>query len=83
MNEKAVDVRTFIRNLARDFEGLPPDTLDAATRFVDLPDWTSLQALIVAASFEHDYGVTVSADDFRRSETIGDLHGVVLRKLGG
>lgn len=81
MEGNNVDVQTFIRNLERDFDDLDPGTLDTTTRFLDLPQWTSLQALIVLVSLEKDYGVTISADEFRGAETIEDLYGLVIQKL--
>lgn len=82
MQGRAVDLQTFIRNLARDFDHVDPERLDANTRFLDMPDWTSLQALIVVVGFERDYGVTMSEDEFRGAETLEDLHGIVVRKMG-
>lgn len=78
----AVDVQTFVRNLERDFDDLAPGTLDATTRFLDLPHWTSLQALLIAVGFERDYGVTLSAEEFRGAKTIEDLHSMVIKKMG-
>jgi acyl carrier protein len=78
----AVDLQTFIRNLEREFDDLGPRTLDTNTRFLDLPHWTSLQALLIAVGFERDYGVTLSADEFRAAVTIADLHRMVLTKMG-
>lgn len=83
MQGGAVDVQTFMVHFARQFDALDPGTITAATRFMELPDWTSLQALIVVASFEHEYGVTMSADELRGSQTLGDLHAVVAEKLRG
>jgi acyl carrier protein len=82
MDRDAVDVRTFIRNIERHFDSPIPGGLDTQTRFRDLPDWTSLQALIVAASFEWDYGVTISADEFLGAENIQSLYSVVIQRMG-
>jgi acyl carrier protein len=81
MEGDTVDVRTFIRNLEREFDDLDPGTLNTTTRLLDLPQWTSLQALIVLVSLEHDYGISMSADEFRGAETIEDLYGLVVEKL--
>ena len=82
MQREPVDVDTFIRNVEREFNGSIPGGLYPATRFRDLADWTSLQALIVVAGFERDYGVTISAEEFDRAETLEDLYGVVLQRIG-
>ncbi len=73
-----VDVETFIRNVESEFDG--GVRLQATTRFRDLADWTSLQALIVIAGFERDYGVTISGDDVDRAQTVQDLYDLVIER---
>jgi acyl carrier protein len=82
MERNVIDVQTFIRNIQRHLDCPIPRGLESRTRFRDLPGWNSLQALIIVASFEWDYGVTISSDEFLRADTIQELHGVVLCKLG-
>jgi acyl carrier protein len=81
MGREAIDVQTFARNLERYLDNPSPTGLDLKTRFQDLPGWTSLQALIVVAGFETDYGVTVSEDEFREANTVHDLYSVVVRRM--
>jgi acyl carrier protein len=78
---KVIDVQAFIRNLEAHLDTAPPVRLDPETRFHELPEWTSLQALLVVASFEWDYGVTVSADEFARAEKIRDLFDLVVGRM--
>jgi acyl carrier protein len=81
MSRETIDVQTFARNFERYLEYPAPTGLDVKTRFQDLPGWTSLQALIVVAGFECDYGVTVSEDEFREADTVHDLYSVVVRRM--
>jgi len=81
MQRDTIDVQRFARNLERYLESPVPGGLDVKTRFQDLPGWTSLQALIVVAGFECDYGVTVSEDEFREANTVEDLYSAVVRRL--
>jgi acyl carrier protein len=73
MPTQGLSAETFVSNLERHL-GIE---LTVGTRLQDLPEWTSLQALIVAASFNWDYGVTISADEFRRADSVVDLYGIV------
>jgi len=81
MDERLVDVDTFIRNLEPDLGVPSPGGLHATTRFRDVADWTSLQALIVVAGFERDYGVTIPGEELSQAVTIEDLYAVVVRRM--
>jgi acyl carrier protein len=77
---KVFDIETFVRNLEAHLDDPVPVRLDPETRFRDLPEWTSLRALIVVASIDWDYGVTISADEFAQAEKIRDLFDLVARR---
>ncbi len=81
METNVLDVQTFARNIERHFDSPIPGGLNAETRFRELPDWTSLQSLIVVASFECDYGVTISADEFLGADTVQALYRVVIQRM--
>jgi acyl carrier protein len=76
-----INVQSFIENLERSVPNVGLGHLHAETRLRDLPEWDSLQALLVVASFDLDYGVTISADEFAETQTIGDLYVLIARKL--
>jgi acyl carrier protein len=76
-----IDVESFISNLERHLDLPAPSGLQSGTRPRDLPEWTSLQALILVASFDWDYGVTISADEFGQAESIADLYALVTGKM--
>lgn len=76
-----IDVRTFIHNLEGHLSSPVPGGLETGTRLRDLPDWDSLKALIVVASFDWDYGVTISADEYAGAETIRDLYALVSQRI--
>ena len=76
-----IEVQTFIANLERHLTNVAPGRLHSETCLHDLPEWDSLQALVVVASFDWDYGVTISADEFAGTKTIHDLHALIDQKL--
>jgi acyl carrier protein len=50
------------------------DNIDGNTKFRDLDEWSSMQALIVIAAVDEHYGVTIVERDFRGATTVADLH---------
>ena len=45
-----------------------------ATLFRELPNWSSMNALILIAMFETEFDVTLTGDDLRNSNTVQDLY---------
>lgn len=82
MATQPVDIATFIRNLEREFDNGIPGGLHPSLRLEHLSEWTSLQALIVVAGFERDYGVTISTADLDRAETVADLYRIIAERIG-
>ncbi len=78
-----IPFQNFIANLERHLTNVEPGRLRSETCLRDLPEWDSLQALLVVASFSWDYGVTISSDEFAATRTISDLHALVTRKFQG
>jgi acyl carrier protein len=76
-----IDDQTFIRNLERHLDKPVAEGLASDSRLKDLPDWDSLKALLVVASLDWDYGVTISADEYAGAETIRDLYALVSQKI--
>lgn len=70
----------FLEHFSAQFEGLSVSEVSLETEFRQLPDWSSMQSLMVMASFDWEYGVTVSAEELKASKTIGDLYQLVLTK---
>ncbi len=72
---------TFIEKLEEQFEELEKGTLKADTEFRQLEEWTSMQALIIIASFDWEYGVTITADELKGATTVIDLFNIVQHKV--
>lgn len=72
----------FLANLRKQFEGESPSDIQLATVIRDLGTWTSMQALIVMASLDWDYGVMIEPEEMRAAQTVQDLYDLVLAKKG-
>ena len=70
----------FIEKLEGQFEGLEKGSLTPETEFRQLAEWTSMQALIVIASFDWEYGITISAEELGEAQTVMDLFNLVQSK---
>jgi acyl carrier protein len=79
MSELA-DIGTFINKIEHQFQEPPAEALQPETRFRIVPKWDSLQSLIVIASFQNDYGVTITDEEFVATQTLRDLYELVMRK---
>jgi acyl carrier protein len=82
MERNPLQLQTFIHNFERNLANAGVRGLNGGTRFRDLPDWTSLQALVVVASFAADYGVSLSDIEFQSADTLQDLYQVVMQGIG-
>lgn len=51
--------------------------IEPGTRFRDLEEWSSMQALIVIAAIDENFGVTIPERDFREAKTVADLHQLI------
>lgn len=74
------EINTFISKLEPEFEDLEPGTLRPDTPFRELPNWSSMHALIIIAFADTEYGVRVTGEDIRQCNTMADIHAVIASK---
>ena len=75
------DIQQFIQHFAEQFEEAPEMKLFPETLLKNVDGWSSLQALIVVASFDWEYGVTVTSEELGRIKTISNLHDLIVSKM--
>ena len=73
-----MDIKVFIENFAEQFDDTTVEMLNAETKFRELEEWSSLIALSIIAMVDEFYGITLSGEDIRGSQTIGDLFNKVV-----
>ena len=71
----------FIENFVDLFDETDPATIQAATRFKDVEEWSSLVALSVIAMIDEEYDVEFRGDDIRNSNTVEDLYNIVKSRV--
>lgn len=81
MQKKVINPGDFIEQFEENFDLPLSKEISLLTRFRELSEWSSLQALVVISSFEENYGVTFSEAELEKSETVRDLYSIVTTKF--
>lgn len=76
-----MELKDFIEQFAELFDDTEVTEFQSATKFKELAEWSSLQALSVIAMVDEEYGVRIKGDDIRSSVTIEDLFVLVKSRL--
>lgn len=75
-----MDLNEFIKNFAAQFDDTDEGEFKADTQFHNLDEWSSMTALGIIGMVDEEYGVTITGDDIRSSETIEELFNKVKAK---
>ena len=76
-----MEVKDFIANFAEQFDEIENVELTLETRFREIEGYTSLVALMIITMIDEEYNVTISGDDMRSVNTIGELYNLVESRL--
>jgi len=49
------------------------EDINSSSEFRKLEEWSSMQALIVIAAIDENFGVTIPEQEFRKAQTVEDL----------
>jgi acyl carrier protein len=71
------NISTFISKIEAEIDGLPPGTLQPDTNYRDIPEWSSMHALVLIALSETEYNVTLTGDDLRKCSTVQHLYDLI------
>lgn len=75
-----MELNTFVKNFAEQFEDTDPAEIMADTRFHDLDEWSSLLGMSVIAMVRVQYGKQISGAEIRKCDTVSDLFTLVSSK---
>jgi acyl carrier protein len=76
-----MEITQFIQKFQDIFDELPTEALTPDTYFRDIDEWDSLAALSLIAMADEEFGVKLSAEDIRTSDTIEDLFTKINKNL--
>lgn len=76
-----MEINNFIKNFINTFDETPTNVeIDENVDFRNLDGWDSLTALGIIAMVDDEYGVGLTGEDIRKSNTIGDIFKIVKSK---
>jgi len=70
-------IEDFIRKIEDEFDDLNPGLLNPDSRYKEMFEWNSINALILVAMVKTEYDVTLSPADLIASKTIKDIYEVI------
>ncbi len=74
-------VQELIEKIEAEIEELPRGVLQPDTNYRQLPEWSSMHALIVLALAETEYNVALSGEDLRSCSTVTDLQKLINSRM--
>lgn len=76
-----MEIEEFVEHFAAQFEETEPSAFNIDTYFRSIDEWGSMVALSVIAMVDEVYGVKLTGDDIRGSQTLEDIYNIVKSKL--
>ena len=76
-----MELKDFIEKIAEQFDDVEIANLNADTKFREMDGWSSLVALMVITMIDEEYEITITGDDMKKQNTIGDLFNLVSSRL--
>jgi acyl carrier protein len=73
-------VEEFTRRLEMEFEDLEPGTLIPEMNYRDIPEFSSMHALILIAFIDSEYDVLLNGEDLKSVNTISELFYLIQTK---
>jgi len=75
--KSGMNIEEFIGHIENEFDDLKPGVLKPESKFRDVFEWNSINALILIAMVKTEYDVTLTADDLIKAKTVNDIYAVV------
>lgn len=76
-----MNIDGFIEQIEEEFEDLEQGILNEKSKFKEVLDWSSVNALILISLIDSEYEVTINATDLNTSETFGDLFQIIQSRM--
>lgn len=71
----------FLKNFVSQFDETDPELITLESRYKDLNEWSSLLLLSLMVMADEEYGVKLTPDDFKNSDTVGDIFKIIKSKI--
>ena len=74
-------MEAFLKNFADQFDDTDSNLLTAETRFRDLEEWSSLNALAILNMIGKKYSVSLKPDEMKTANTVQELFDLIQSKV--
>lgn len=75
------DFEEFLEVFREQFAEENRHGIAGGSAFRHLKEWSSLQTLIIVTALDEKYGVILSEEDFRLSQTVKDIYERLIQKM--
>lgn len=75
------DIEDFLDTFKLQFAEENRHEINLSSSIRNLKEWSSLQTLIIVTAIDEKYGVILTEEDFRLSQSVKDLYERILMKL--
>lgn len=75
-----IGIDKFIKLVEDEFDDLEPGIMKPESKFKEVMEWNSINALIFVALVKTEFDVDVNADDLIKSQTVLDLYNLVAER---
>jgi acyl carrier protein len=75
-----MDIKEFIADFADQFDETELDEFKPETEYRDLDEWSSLTGLAILNMISKKYGVKITANEVKETNTIESLYNLVVSK---
>ena len=75
-----MDIKEFIADFADQFDETELDEFKPETEYRDLDEWRSLTGLAILNMISKKYGVKITANEVKETNTIESLYNLVVSK---
>jgi acyl carrier protein len=76
-----MNIEEFIRKIENEFDDLKPGILKPESKYRELVEWNSINALILIAMIKTEYDVAITAEDMVRTKTVRDIYNIVENRI--
>lgn len=75
-----METQDFIKNFAAQFDDTDASEFTLETRFRELEEWSSLNALAILNMISKKYNIVLKADEMKTTNTVQELFDLVTSK---
>ncbi len=76
-----MEIQEFIEKIADQYDDLAANELTPGTNFREVGDYSSLTALMILSMIDEEFDLTITGDDMRSVNTIGELYKLITSRL--